>query len=243
MKIKILTLFPEMYNDFLNTSMIKRILATNLADVEIINIRNYSFDKHKHVDDTPYGGGAGMLMRVDIAHRALSNNSNLNTRKILMSPKGKRFNQELAKELAKEEEILLFCGHYEGIDSRIEKYFDDQISIGDFILTGGELPSMIIIDSILRLLKDGISPDSLKEESFNNDLLEYPQYTRPLSYLDDEVPEVLTSGHHENIRRYNLKMSLLETIKYRPDLLKDKIFNKEEKELLEEIIKEYQNLK
>ena len=240
MKIKILTLFPEMYDSFLNTSVIKRIINRGISEIEIINIRDYAFDKYRHVDDTPYGGGAGMLLRVDIAYEALKNNINKDTHIILTSPKGKTFNQKKAYELSKKDEILIFCGHYEGIDSRIEKYCHEMISIGDYILTGGELASMVISDAILRLQNDSIAPESLKEESFNNDLLEYPQYTRPYEFKGDKVPEVLTNGNHKEIKRYNLKMSLIETIKYRPDLLKRKLSD-EEKELLYEILKDKEN--
>lgn len=242
MRIKILTLFPEMYKGFLDTSVIKRIINRGIAEIELVDIREYSLDKHRHVDDTPYGGGAGMLMKVDVAYRALMDNINANSHIILTSPKGKTYNQKKAYELSKKEEILIFCGHYEGIDARIEEYCDELISVGDYILTGGELPSMIITDSILRLLNDSIAPESLKEESFNNGLLEYPQYTRPFEFDGKSVPEVLLSGNHKEIRRYNLKMSLLETLKHRPDLLKRKL-SEEEIELLLEIKKDIEGEK
>ena len=235
MKITVLTLFKDMYEGFLNTSIIHRILEKNLAEIEIIDIRDYSFDKHRHVDDTPYGGGAGMLMKVDVVHHAIKENSSENTHIILTSPKSRPLKQEDLVRLSKEDEILIVCGHYEGIDYRIEKYVDEKISIGDYILTGGELPSMVLIDGILRLLDEGISSDSLKEESFNNSLLEYPQYTRPVEYDGERVPDVLQNGNHAQIRRYNLKTALKETLLYRPDLLENRQLSKEEKELLEEI--------
>ncbi|MBQ6478298.1 MAG: tRNA (guanosine(37)-N1)-methyltransferase TrmD [Erysipelotrichaceae bacterium] len=240
MKITVLTLFKDMYEGFLNTSIIHRILEKNLAEIKIIDIRDYSQDKHRHVDDTPYGGGAGMLMKVDVVHRALLDNSNENTHVILTSPKAKPLKQADLLRLSKEKEILIICGHYEGIDCRIEKYVDEKISIGDYILTGGELPSMVVIDGILRLLEEGISSASLMEESFNNGLLEYPQYTRPADYNGDKVPEVLQNGNHAEIRRYNLKMALKETMLYRKDLLESRELSEEERKLLSEIEDELQ---
>lgn len=239
MKITILTLFPEMYEGFLNTSIIKRILDKRLAEIKIVDIRDYSNDKHRHVDDTPYGGGAGMLMKVDVLHRALLDNiSNDYTYTILTSPKARPIKQEDFVRLSKMDEFVIVCGHYEGIDYRFEKYVDEKMSIGDYVLTGGELASMVITDGVLRLLDDAISDESLKEESFNNGLLEYPQYTRPAEYNGDKVPEVLQNGNHKEIRRYNLKMALKETMLNRPDLLENYEYTDEERELLTEIINE-----
>ena len=239
MKITVLTLFPEMYEGFLNASIIKRILAKGLAEIKIVNIRDYSMDKHHHVDDTPYGGGAGMLMKVDVVHRALLDNiSNDYTYTVLTSPKAKLLKQEDLVRLSKLDEFVIICGHYEGIDYRIEKYVDEKVSIGDYILTGGELPSMVMIDGILRLLEEGISSDSLKEESFNDGLLEYPQYTRPVEYNGDRVPDVLQNGNHKEIARYNLKMALKETMLNRPDLLEKRELSDEERKLIGEIINE-----
>ena len=239
MKITVLTLFPEMYEGFLNASIIKRILAKGLAEIKIVNIRDYSMDKHHHVDDTPYGGGAGMLMKVDVVHRALLDNiSNDYTYAVLTSPKAKPLKQEDLVRLSKLDEFVFICGHYEGIDYRIEKYVDEKVSIGDYILTGGELPSMVMIDGILRLLEEGISSDSLKEESFNDGLLEYPQYTRPVEYNGDRVPDVLQNGNHKEIARYNLKMALKETMLNRPDLLEKRELSDEERKLIGEIINE-----
>ena len=239
MKITVLTLFPEMYEGFLNASIIKRILAKGLAEITIVNIRDYSMDKHHHVDDTPYGGGAGMLMKVDVVHRALLDNiSNDYTYTVLTSPKAKLLKQEDLVRLSKLDEFVIICGHYEGIDYRIEKYVDEKVSIGDYILTGGELPSMVMIDGILRLLEEGISSDSLKEESFNDGLLEYPQYTRPVEYNGDRVPDVLQNGNHKEIARYNLKMALKETMLNRPDLLEKRELSDEERKLIGEIINE-----
>ena len=215
------------------------VVLEGLAEVKVVNIRDYSLDKHHHVDDTPYGGGAGMLMKVDVVHRALLDNiSNDYTYTLLTSPKARPLKQEDLIRLSKLDEFVIICGHYEGIDHRIEKYVDEKISIGDYILTGGELPSMVVIDGILRLLDEGISSDSLVEESFNDGLLEYPQYTRPVEYNGDRVPEVLQNGNHKEIRRYNLKMALKETMLLRPDLLEKRELSKEERELLAEIISE-----
>ena len=235
MKIKVLTLFPEVYEGYLSSSIISRIISKGFLDVEIINIRDYSLDKHKHVDDTPYGGGAGMLMKVDVIHKALMDNKTEKSHVLLTSPKAYPLKQSDLIRLSKEDEILIVCGHYEGIDYRFEKYVDEKISIGDYILTGGELPSLVLIDGIARLLENAISDESLKEESYDNDLLEYPQYTRPVDYDGDKVPDILQSGNHKDIRRYNLKMALKETMLYRPDLIKDRNFSDEEKELLKEI--------
>ena len=239
MKITILTLFPEMYDGFLNASIIRRIIDKGIAEVKLVDIRDYSLDKHRHVDDTPYGGGAGMLMKVDVVHHALLDNiSNDYTHTVLTAPGYKPLVQDDLKRLAKLDELVIICGHYEGIDSRIERYVDEKISIGDYVLTGGELPSMVLVDGILRLLDESISKDSLKEETFTDNLLEYPQYTRPVEYNGDVVPEVLQNGNHELIRRYNLKMSLKQTLLYRPELLEKRQFSKEEKELLAEITNE-----
>lgn len=238
MKITILTLFTEMYENFLKTSIISRIIDKNLLDVKVVDIRDYSFDKHRHVDDTPYGGGAGMLLRVDVVDRAIKDNSTNNSYVLLTSPKAYPLKQNDFKRLLEKDELLIVCGHYEGIDSRIEKYVDEKVSIGDYVLTGGELASMVIVDGIARLIDEAISKESLKEESFNDNLLEYPQYTRPAEYDGDVVPEVLQNGNHKEIRLFNLKNSLKETLKYRPDLLAKKTLNEEEKALMDEIIKE-----
>ena len=238
MRITVLTLFTDQFNDFLETSIIKRILEKGLAEVRVADIRDYSFDKHRHVDDTPYGGGAGMLMRVDVVARAIEENKREDTYVLLTSPKARPYTQNDAYRLLEKEDLMIVCGHYEGIDARIDDYIDENISIGDYILTGGELAAMVVMDSIMRLIDEGISPDSLKEESFNNGLLEYPQYTRPVVYEGKEVPFVLTNGNHEEIRKYNLKMSLKDTYLYRRDLLDKKELNEEEEKLLKEVIDE-----
>lgn len=235
MKITVLTLFPEMFEGFLNASIIKRIIDKGLVEVRLVDIRDYSKDKHRHVDDTPYGGGAGMLMKIDVVADALKANRNKNSYVLLTSPKTYPIKQKDLVNLSKKEDIVIICGHYEGIDARIENYVDQKVSIGDYVLTGGELASMVLIDGISRLLDEGISQDSLLEESYNDGLLEYPQYTRPVEYDGLKVPDVLQNGNHKEIKRFNLKNALSETLKYRPDLLKTRVYTKEEKELLEEI--------
>ena len=235
MKITVLTLFKEMYDGFLNTSIISRIIEKGLVEVKLVDIRDYSLDKHRHVDDTPYGGGAGMLMKVDVVDRAIKDNNKDKPYILLTSPKAKPLKQADMLRLSKMDNLMIVCGHYEGIDARIEDYVDEKVSIGDYVLTGGELPSMVIMDSLMRLLDEGISFESLKEESYTDGLLEYPQYTRPVEYDGKKVPEVLMNGNHKEIKKYNLKMSLKETLLNRPDLLEDRQLNKEEKELLEEI--------
>ncbi|MBQ0036266.1 MAG: tRNA (guanosine(37)-N1)-methyltransferase TrmD [Firmicutes bacterium] len=241
MKITVLTLFKEMYDGFLNSSIIKRIIDKQLVEINIVDIRDYSNDKHRHVDDTPYGGGAGMLMKVDVVHRALLDNKSDSSHILLTSPKAKPLVQKDLERLSKLDDIVIVCGHYEGIDYRIEKYCDEKVSIGDYVLTGGELASMVLIDGILRLLDEGISSASLLEESYNNGLLEYAQYTRPYEYEGDIVPEVLANGNHKEIKRFNLKSSLKETLTYRPDLLENRELSEIEKELLLELQKEKEN--
>ena len=240
MRITILTLFPEMYDSLLNVSIIKRIIENNIAEIKLVNIRDYSLDKHRHVDDTPYGGSPGMLMKVDVLHRALLDNKNNNSCVLLTSPKTNPLKQDDLIRFSKMEDIVIVCGHYEGIDYRFEKYVDEKVSIGDYILTGGELASMVLVDGILRLLNDAIKKESLNVESYDNNLLECPQYTRPVEYDGDIVPDVLQNGNHEEIRKFNLKNALKETYLYRPDILEKHEFNEEEKEMLGEIIDELQ---
>lgn len=220
MKFSILTLFPEMF-DTLNQSIIGRAKEKELIDIELINIRDFSKDKHKKVDDTPYGGGAGMVMRPDVVYDAYKSIGDENAKVIYMSPQGKQLNQEKVKELSKQEHLILLCGHYEGIDQRvIDEIVDEEISIGDYVLTGGELPAMVLIDSVSRYIDGVLNNESIKEESFSDGLLEYPQYTRPEMFMGRNVPEILKSGHHENIDKWRKKMSLEITRIKRPDLLK-----------------------
>lgn len=241
MRITVLTLFKEQFDSFLNTSIISRILEKELCEVRVVDIRDYSKDKHRHVDDTPYGGGAGMLMRVDVLAAAIRANRNDDTYVLLTSPKAKPYEEKDAYRLLEKEDLMIVCGHYEGVDDRISDFIDENISIGDYVLTGGELPAMVVMDSIMRLINEGISSESLKEESYTDGLLEYPQYTRPFNFEGKEVPFVLTNGNHKEIKRYNLKGSLRETYLYRKDLLDKRELSDEEKELLEEVINELEH--
>ena len=237
MKIKIITLFPSMFEGFLSESIIKRAIDNKIVEIDIINLRDYSKDKHHHVDDTPCGGGAGMVLACDVVDRAIKDND-FNSYKILMTPQGRSYNQKIALELSKKEEIILICGHYEGFDERIRDYVDDEISIGDYVLTGGEIPSMVLTDSITRLLDDAIKEESYEDDSFMDGLLEYPQYTRPIEYLGKKVPDVLLSGNHALIKQYRRKESLRKTLKRRPDLLEKANLDDEDLKLLKQIKEE-----
>ena len=234
MQFYIMTLFPDMVMDGLNTSIIGRAMEKGLLDIEAVNIRDYAFNKHNSVDDYPYGGGAGMLMQAEPVYQcyeavkkkieAKALLSNPGTRKsprvIYLSPQGKTFNQTMAEEFAQEEDLVFLCGHYEGIDERaLENIVTDFVSIGDYVLTGGELPAMVVIDTVSRLVPGVLNnEESAETESFSDGLLEYPQYTRPADYNGKAVPEVLLSGHHANIEKWRHEKSLERTKKYRPDL-------------------------
>ena len=223
MKINILTLFPEMF-DIFNHSIIGKAKDKGLVQIEPINIRDFTLNKHKKVDDYPYGGGAGMVMTPQPLVDSIRHCKKANKGKVIfLGPRGKTFNQKMAMELSKEEELIFICGHYEGIDERVYKHIDLEISLGDFILTGGEMAAIPVIDSILRL-KNGVlgKEESYEEESFSEGLLEYPQYTRPEEFEGDKVPEVLLSGHHENIRKWRRAKSIILTKERRKDLY-DKI--------------------
>lgn len=220
MKISILTLFPEMFENFVSSSIIKRAIDSKLVDIEIVNIRDFSHLNNKQVDDTPYGGGAGMVMRADIVLKAIESVKDDDSLVILMSPGGKTFNQNISYELSKNKHLIFVCGHYEGIDDRILKYIDIELSIGDFILTGGEIPAMAMSDSIIRLIPGVIRQESSENESFNNCLLDYPVYTRPSEFNGDEVPSVLLSGNHAKIAEWRKSEALKRTKEKRPDLLK-----------------------
>ena len=219
MKFDVLTLFPEMFES-LNKSIIGKAIEKQIIDINLINIRDFSKDKHKKVDDTPYGGGAGMVIRPDVVYDAYESVKTEDAKVIYLSPKGTKLNQKKVVELSKENHLILLCGHYEGIDQRvIDEIVDEEISIGDYVLTGGEIPAMVLIDSISRYVDGVISNDSVEEESFTNNLLEYPQYTRPEEFHGKKVPEVLISGHHENIKKWRQEKSIEITKKKRPDLL------------------------
>ena len=213
MKFDILTLFPEMFAP-LEQSIIGRAVENNRIEINLTNIRDFSKDKHKKVDDTPYGGGKGMVIRPDVV-------KDEDAKVIYMSPKGKVLNQEKVKALSKENHLIILCGHYEGIDQRVlDEIVDEEISIGDYVLTGGEIPAMVLVDSVSRYVEGVLSEGSTSEESFSDGLLEYPQYTRPEEFRGKKVPEVLISGHHENIKKWREEKSLEITKKNRPDLLK-----------------------
>ena len=219
MKFDVLTLFPEMF-EILNQSIIGKAIEKELIDINLINIRDFSKDKHKKVDDTPYGGGAGMVMKPDVVYDAYQSVTDKDAKVIYMSPQGKPLNQKKVEELSKENHLIILCGHYEGIDQRVlDKIVDEEISIGDYVLTGGEIPAMVLIDSVSRYVEGVLKEDSIKEESFSNGLLEYPQYTRPEVFEGMKVPEVLLSGHHENIEKWRKEKSLEITKKKRPELL------------------------
>ncbi len=202
MKIDILTLFPEMFDGFLNTSIIKRAIDNKYVDIKVHNFRDYSLDKHKRVDDYPYGGGAGMVLMCEPIFRAIEDLKTKDTITIMLTPSGKLFNQEMALDLSKKKHIILLCGHYEGFDERIKTIIDMEISIGEYVLTGGEVPAMAITDTITRLIPGVITKESLDSESFTDNLLDYPTYTRPEVFRGMKVPEVLLSGHHKNIENY-----------------------------------------
>ena len=222
MKIDILTLFPQMFAP-LKESIIKRAVDKKLLELNVIDIREFSKDKHKKCDDYPFGGGAGMLMQVEPLYYAIKSVQSENSKLIFPSPQGKVFNQSMAKELSIEEHLVFICGHYEGVDERIFELFNiEEISLGDFVLTGGELPSMVMVDAISRLVDGVISRESLESESFSNNLLEYPQYTRPSSFMGLDVPEVLLSGNHQEVDKWRAEQSLKRTKERRKDLLKKK---------------------
>lgn len=240
MKINIVTLFPELFNGFKEHSIIKRAIERELVNLNIVNLRDYAEGKHKQCDDIPFGGGAGMVMKPEPLFKALNSLDGL---KIYTSPQGRTFNQELACKLATEKEITIVAGHYEGIDERvIESKIDMEISLGDFVLTGGEIPAMTIADAIIRLIPDVIKKESYENDSFFNGLLDYPHYTRPAEYEGLKVPDVLLSGHHKNIDEWRLKESLKRTYKRRPELLKNREFSKLESKLFKEIKEEENDL-
>ncbi|CDA52533.1 tRNA (guanine-N(1)-)-methyltransferase [Clostridium sp. CAG:533] len=220
MKITILSLFPNMFEGFLTESIIKRSIQNEKVEVKIINFRDYSVYNNKQVDDTPYGGGAGMVLMCDPIFRCLDEIRTPKSHIIILSPEGSIYNEKKARELSKYEDIILICGHYEGFDERIKTLADEIISVGDFVLTGGEIPAMLIADSIIRLLPGAITNESLESESFNENLLDYPVYTKPAVYRDMNVPDILLSGDHKKIDDYRESERIRLTKEKRPDLLK-----------------------
>ena len=223
MKFDVLTLFPEVFEP-VKTSILGRAMEKGLIELNLINFREFSKDAQKHVDDCPYGGGAGMVLKAEPiydAYVSITEHLEKKPKVIYLSPRGSVFNQQKAVELAKEEHLILLCGHYEGVDQRlIDEIVDEEISIGDYVLTGGELPAMVVIDAISRNIEGVLNSESIKDESFNNGLLEYPQYTRPEVFMGRRVPEVLLSGHHANIEKWRREQSEEITRLKRPDLLK-----------------------
>lgn len=235
MKFDVLTLFPEMFEP-IKQSIIGRAVEKELLEINFINIRDFSKDKHKKVDDTIYGGGAGMLIKPDVVWDAFQSIKSEKSKVIYMSPQGRKLCQSKVESLAKEEHLIILCGHYEGIDQRvIDKIVDEEISIGDYILTGGEIPAMVLIDSVSRYIDGVITSESTSEESFSKGLLEYPQYTRPENFLGIQVPEVLKSGHHENIERWRRKEAIRTTYIKRPELLEKLKLTDEEIEFIREL--------
>lgn len=236
MKIDILTLFPEMFKGVLESSIIKRAIESELVFINILDYREFSLDKNKKVDDYSYGGGAGMVIRVQPIVDCLKSIEGIeNAKKILTTPKGNNYHQVKAKDLANEKHIVIVCGHYEGIDERIVEYVDEEISIGDYILTGGEIAALVIIDSVVRLIPGTLGNEESKIDESFEEVLEYPQYTRPDVYEGKAVPDVLISGNHENIRKYRRYESLKVTYERRPDLLIGLNLSKEDLQMLERI--------
>ncbi|MFH1386696.1 MAG: tRNA (guanosine(37)-N1)-methyltransferase TrmD [bacterium] len=233
MHIEILTLFPEMFQGPLSESLIKKARDKKLLEINVINLRDFTTDKHKTADDSPYGGGAGMVMKVDVISNALSRFTIHDSRVILMCPTGKVLTQEKAKSLASEEKLVILCGHYEGYDERIRSFVDEEISIGDYVLTGGELPAMVLIDTVARHIPGVVKEaDSVANDSFSGGLLDYPCYTRPEEFNGEKVPETLLSGHHLEIEKWRRKEALRKTFYQRPDLLAKAELSEEDKKVL-----------
>ena len=237
MNYHVLTLFPEVIENGMNTSITGRAITKGLLSLEAINIRDFAFNKHQKVDDYPYGGGAGMLMQAEpvyLSYESIAERIGRKPRVIFLTPQGKTFNQDMAKEFALEEDLVFLCGHYEGIDERVlEEIVTDYVSIGDYVLTGGELPAMVMMDSISRMVPGVLNnQESGETESFSGNLLEYPQYSRPEEWHGKKVPEVLLSGHHGNVDKWRREQSIIRTARWRPDLLpKADLTNKEWNEI------------
>ena len=241
MRIVLITLFPEMCDAVLNESIIGRAQKKGVLEIETHQLRDFAFDKHKRVDDTPYGGGMGMLMKAEpiaLCFEDICKQTGTRPHFVYMSPQGKTLTQQRLKELAEKENICVLCGHYEGVDQRIlDSLVDEEISIGDYVLTGGELPALVFVDALSRMAKGVLSDDlCFEEESHYNGLLEYPQYTKPQEWRGMEVPAVLTSGHHANVDRWRYEQSLINTAKKRPDMLKNKKLSPEDREFVQNYI-------
>ncbi len=219
MKIDVITLFPSMFDGIINESIIKRAIDNKKVEINIYNLRDYTEDKNKKVDDYAFGGGKGMVLMPEPVYNALEALKTKDSKIIMLTPQGKKYNQKLAYELAQEKHLILLCGHYEGFDERIRSFVDEEISVGDYILTGGEIPGMILLDSVTRLLDGVIDKESHEKETFNNNLLDYPVYTKPVDFKGMKVPDVLLSGHHANIDKWRYEEQLKKTNERRPDLL------------------------
>ena len=248
MNIHVLTLFPEMIMNGLETSILGRAAAKGIVSFEAVNIRDYTLERHGKVDDYPYGGGAGMVMQAEPIYRAyeaLVEKIGKKPRVIYMTPQGKTFNQNIAEDLAKEEDLVFLCGHYEGVDERVlEMIATDYLSAGDYVLTGGELPAMMMIDCISRLVPGVLNNNvSAEFETFHDNLLEYPQYTRPEVFMGKKVPDILLSGHHANVEKWRREQSIIRTLKNRPELLEDAVLSKKEQKFLDELLRQQETEK
>jgi len=240
MRVDIVTLFPSMFAGPFGESIVKRAQEKGILRINLHNLRCFTFDRYHSVDDAPFGGGVGMVMKIEIIYRALKQIKEKikgTVKVVLLSPQGRKFTQDIAKKLAQVENLILLCGHYEGVDERVREYLiDEEISIGDYVLSGGELPAMVVVDAVTRMLPGVLgSEDSVKEDSFYQGLLDYPQYTRPADFMGWKVPAVLLSGNHQEIKRWRRKKMLEKTLKKRPDLLKEANLTPEDKEWLKEI--------
>lgn len=241
MHYHVLTLFPEMIEQGLNTSILGKAMDRDLITLEAINIRDYTTNKHHKVDDYPYGGGAGMVMQAQPiydAYKSIEERIECRPRVIYLTPQGKVFNQEMAKEFAREEHLVFLCGHYEGVDERVlEEIVTDEVSIGDYVLTGGELPAMVMIDAISRMVPEVLNnQESAEFDSFHDNLLEYPQYSRPEIWNGKQVPPILLSGHHANVEKWRREQSIIRTLQRRPDLLKNANLSKKERAFLQKLL-------
>lgn len=248
MNFHVLTLFPEMIMNGLETSILGRAAAKGIVSFEAVNIRDYTLERHGKVDDYPYGGGAGMVMQAEPIYRAyeaLVEKIGKKPRVIYMTPQGKTFNQNIAEDLAKEEDLVFLCGHYEGVDERVlEMIATDYLSAGDYVLTGGELPAMMMIDCISRLVPGVLNNNvSAEFETFHDNLLEYPQYTRPEVFMGKKVPDILLSGHHANVEKWRREQSIIRTLKNRPELLEDAVLSKKEQQFLDELLRQQETEK
>ena len=243
MNFHVLTLFPEMIMNGLETSILGRAAAKGIVSFEAVNIRDYTLERHGKVDDYPYGGGAGMVMQAEPIYRAyeaLVEKIGKKPRVLYMTPQGQTFNQSIAEDLAKEEDLVFLCGHYEGVDERVlEMIATDYLSAGDYVLTGGELPAMMMIDCISRLVPGVLNNNvSAEFETFHDNLLEYPQYTRPEVFMGKKEPDILLSGHHANVEKWRREQSIIRTLKNRPELLEDAVLSKKEQKFLDELLRQ-----